>query len=138
MLDIGWTEIMLIAGVAVLVISPKDLPRAMRTVGNWVGQMRRMATGFRRQLDDAIRETELDEVRKGVEDIKSIDPLGSARKSLTDLDTDLRKEMDSTGKALKDATKVTGSGMATSAAVESSGEAAAEAVPAVEDGSKTA
>ena len=93
MFDLGWTELMLIAGVAVLVISPKDLPRAMRTVGNYVGQLKRMARGFQSQVNEALREAELDDVKKTVESIGKIDPVGDIKKEIRKVDADLRKDL---------------------------------------------
>ena len=105
MLDLGWTELMLIAGVMVLVISPKDLPRAMRTVGNYVGQMKRMARGFQNQVNDALREAELDDVKKSVEAIGKIDPIGDIKKEVRKVDEDLKKELALPKDPLADGTK---------------------------------
>jgi len=69
MFDIAWSELMLIGGVALVVIGPKDLPKAMRTVGQAVGKVRRMATEFQGQFNDAMREAELHELKKQVEDV---------------------------------------------------------------------
>ena len=67
MFEIGWTELLVIAVVAIVVIGPKDLPRAMRSVGQWTGKMKRMAREFQGQFNEAIREAELDGVKKDVE-----------------------------------------------------------------------
>ena len=67
MLDIGWSEMLLIAIVAIVVIGPKDLPKAMRTVGQWMGRARRVAREFKDNVDDMVRETELDELRRETE-----------------------------------------------------------------------
>ena len=93
MLDLGWTELLLIAGVAVLVIRPKDLPGAMRTVGKYVGQLKRMARGFQSQVNEALREAELDDVKKTVESIGKIDPVGDIKKEIRKVDADLRKDL---------------------------------------------
>ncbi len=69
MFDIGWTELLVIAVVAVVVIGPKDLPRVMRMVGQWTGKMKRMAREFQGQFNEALREAELEDVRKDVEAI---------------------------------------------------------------------
>jgi sec-independent protein translocase protein TatB len=90
MFDIGWTELVLVAVVAVVVIGPKDLPRAMRFVGQWVGKMKRMSREFQNQFNEALRETELDSVRKDIEKITKIDPLGTVRKELTGIETSMR------------------------------------------------
>lgn len=67
MLDIGWSEMLLIAVVAIVVIGPKDLPKALRTVGQWAGRARRVAREFKDSVDDMVRESELDELRRETE-----------------------------------------------------------------------
>jgi sec-independent protein translocase protein TatB len=62
--DVGWTEIVVIACVAIIVVGPKDLPRVLRTVGKTVGNLRRLAGDFQKQFDDALKDAELDEVKK--------------------------------------------------------------------------
>ncbi|PWG03193.1 Sec-independent protein translocase protein TatB [Sphingosinicella humi] len=64
MFDIAPTELLIVALVALVVIGPKDLPRVMRTVGNWVGKARGMARHFRSGLDTMMREAELEEMEK--------------------------------------------------------------------------
>ena len=64
MFDIGYTELLVIAIVALVVIGPKDLPRVMRTVGQWVGRARGMARHFRSGVDTMMREAELEEMEK--------------------------------------------------------------------------
>ena len=64
MFDIGYSELLLIAVVALVVIGPKDLPRVMRTVGQWVGRARGMARHFRSGIDTMMREAELEEMEK--------------------------------------------------------------------------
>jgi len=62
MLDVAPTELLLVAVVALLVIGPKDLPRAMRFVGKWVGKARGVARQFRSGFDTMVRESELAEM----------------------------------------------------------------------------
>lgn len=64
MLDVAPTELLLVAVVALLVIGPKDLPRAMRFVGKWVGKARGVARQFRSGIDTMIRESELADMEK--------------------------------------------------------------------------
>ena len=73
MFDIAWSELALIAAVALIVIGPKDLPRVMRTVGQWTRQARQMATEFQRNLDDMMHDSEMQDLRREVE---SIAPVG--------------------------------------------------------------
>jgi len=74
MFDIGWSELLVIAVVAIIVIGPKDLPRVMRSVGHYAGKLRRAASDFQRQFEEAMRETEIDEVRKAIESVRENAP----------------------------------------------------------------
>jgi sec-independent protein translocase protein TatB len=69
MFDLGWSEILVIVVVAILVVGPNELPRMMRTFGEWVSKMRRMAQHFQSGVDEMIRQSELEDLRK---DLKSI------------------------------------------------------------------
>jgi sec-independent protein translocase protein TatB len=64
MFDIASGELLLVALVALLVIGPKDLPRVLRYVGQWVGKARRMASHFRSGIDEMVRQSELEELEK--------------------------------------------------------------------------
>jgi sec-independent protein translocase protein TatB len=64
MLDIGWPELFLILVIALIVIGPRDLPRAMHTVGKWVKRARVMTAEFQRHVDDMVREADMEEVRE--------------------------------------------------------------------------
>lgn len=64
MFDIGYSELLIIAIVALIVIGPKDLPRVMRTVGHWVGRARGMARHFRSGIDTMMREAEMEEMEQ--------------------------------------------------------------------------
>jgi sec-independent protein translocase protein TatB len=70
MFDIGWSELLVIVVVAIVVVGPKELPRLMRTFGHYAGKLRRAASDFQRQFEEAMRESELDEVRKNIENIR--------------------------------------------------------------------
>ena len=80
--DLGWSELLVIAVVLVVVVGPKDLPGMLRTFGRVMRQMRGMAGDFRRQFDDALKEAELDDVRKGIDDMRSLDPRNSIRDAM--------------------------------------------------------
>ena len=71
MFDIGWSELLIIAVVAIVVVGPKDLPRLMRTFGHYAGKLRRAAADFQRQFEEAMRETELEEVKKAIDGVRS-------------------------------------------------------------------
>ncbi|SHM71715.1 Sec-independent protein translocase protein TatB [Roseibium suaedae] len=86
MFDIGWTEIMVIVCVAIIVVGPKDLPRMLRTVGQMIGKARRLSREFQSTFNEAIREAEqqagIDEMRKQVEAAGNTNPLGDLKKSI--------------------------------------------------------
>jgi sec-independent protein translocase protein TatB len=90
MFDFDAGKLVVFGIVALAVIPPKDLPRVLRTVGKYVGQMRRMASDFQGQFMDAIKEAELDTVRKEIEEINkaatvdtTFDPASLMRDSVT-------------------------------------------------------
>lgn len=64
MFDIGWSELFVIAIVALIVIGPKDLPQAFRMVGQWVARARAMAREFQGHFDELMRETQVDEMKR--------------------------------------------------------------------------
>jgi sec-independent protein translocase protein TatB len=67
MFDIGWSELLVIAIVAIVVVGPKELPRVLRTFGTYAGKLKRTAAEFRRQFDEVMLESELEEARKSFE-----------------------------------------------------------------------
>src|SRR5687768_914412 len=74
MLDMSWGEIMVIGAVALIVIGPKDLPKALRTVGQMTSKVRRMAAEFQGQFNEAMREADLDEVKKQLQSVNDSVP----------------------------------------------------------------
>ena len=93
MFDIGWTEITFILIFTIIVIGPKELPRVLRTVGQWVGKAKSMTSEFRGHVDDMIRDTELDEVKKQIDSAGSFDP-NSALEETIDPDGDIKSAFD--------------------------------------------
>jgi len=69
MFDFSWGEIMLIGVVALIVIGPKELPGVLRTIGQWVGKARRMAAEFQGQFHEAMREAEMADLKKHVDEL---------------------------------------------------------------------
>ena len=89
MFDIGWGELLLIGIVALIAIGPKELPGALRTLGQWMGKLRRMAAEFQGQFQEAMREAELADLKKQVDEMTTqaqsyanFDPVGDVRKEL--------------------------------------------------------
>ena len=71
MFDIGWGELVVIGIVALIAIGPKELPTVLRTLGQYMGKIRRMAADFQGQFQEAMREAEMADLKKHAEDIKS-------------------------------------------------------------------
>jgi sec-independent protein translocase protein TatB len=90
MFDIGWGELLLIGIVALIAIGPKELPGALRTLGQWMGKVRRMAGEFQNQFHEAMREAELADLKK------EVDEMAAKATSYTDFDpvADVRKEIE--------------------------------------------
>jgi sec-independent protein translocase protein TatB len=106
MLGMGWQEIFLVAVVAVLVVGPKELPRVLRTVSYWIRKLRGMAREFQSGVDDVIRESELQDIRKELEDttsldvskrlINSVDPAGDIGDAVRDIEHSIESPTDPT------------------------------------------
>lgn len=73
MFDIGWSELAIIAVVALVVLGPKELASSMRTLGQWAGKARGLAQEFRRGLDDLARESEIDKVKQQFDTVRNFD-----------------------------------------------------------------
>src|SRR5947209_15361505 len=91
MFDLGWGKIIIIAVVALIAIGPKELPAVLRTVGQYMGKIRRMASEFQGQFQEAMREAEMADLKK------SVDEMTDAAKGFSDFDplASVKKEVDS-------------------------------------------
>src|SRR3954452_1509049 len=91
MFDIGWSELVVIAVVALIAIGPKELPAVLRTVGQYMRKIRSMASEFQGQFQEAMREAEMADLKKHV------DEMSDAAKGFTDFDplASVKKEVDS-------------------------------------------
>ena len=85
MLDVGWTELLVIAVIMIVVVGPKDLPPMIRAFGKMTARLRRTAGEFRAQFDEALREAELDDLRQSVEDVRRLNPTNSLRDAINPL-----------------------------------------------------
>jgi len=97
MFDISWTEFLLIGVVALIVIGPKELPGVMRTLGQYTRKVRSMAADFQNQFQEAMREAEMADLKKQVDDmasdIKNYDPLKEVRSDLESVGKDLEQSL---------------------------------------------
>jgi sec-independent protein translocase protein TatB len=90
MLELDWGKLVIIGIVALIVIGPKELPAVLRTAGQWMGKVRRMAAEFQSQFQEAMREAEMAELKKQVDQISQtasnlpshFDPIETARKEI--------------------------------------------------------
>jgi sec-independent protein translocase protein TatB len=100
MFDIGWGELLVIGVVALVAIGPKELPGVLRTVGQWTGKLRRMATEFQNQFHEAMREAELADLKKQVDEMTSevrgygsFDPVSDVRRELEKTQSQIENAM---------------------------------------------
>lgn len=97
MFDISWTEFLLIGVVALIVIGPKELPGVMRTLGQYTRKARSMAADFQNQFQEAMREAEMADLKKQVDDIasdiKSYDPLKEVRSDFDSIGKDIETSL---------------------------------------------
>jgi sec-independent protein translocase protein TatB len=109
MFDISWTEFLLIGVVALIVIGPKELPAVMRGLGQWTRKIRSLAADFQNQFHEAMREAEMADLKKQVDDvaqdIKEYDPLKDVRADVEAIGKDLDAAPDKSSQ--KEVTKVT-------------------------------
>ena len=89
MFDISWSELLLIGVVALIVIGPKELPGALRMLGQWMAKIRRMAAEFQGQFQEAMREAEIDQLKKDMDDMAAkakdytqFDPMEDVRRDI--------------------------------------------------------
>lgn len=94
MFDLGWSKLIIIAIVAIIVVGPKDLPPLLRAIGKFLGQMRQQADEFRAHFNEAMRDTGLDDVRRDIEGIKS---------TATATVTDITRSVEESTRPLQDA-----------------------------------
>jgi sec-independent protein translocase protein TatB len=89
MFDFSWGELLVVGVVALIAIGPKELPGVLRAVGQWTTKLRRMAAEFQGQFHEAIREAEMADLKKEVEemtekakDYAHFDPIGDIQKDI--------------------------------------------------------
>ncbi len=98
MFDISWSEFLLIGVVALIVIGPKELPAVMRTLGQWTRKVRSMASEFQNQFQEAMREAEMTDLKKQVDDmgaasVTQLDPLKSVREDVASVGEDVKRSL---------------------------------------------
>ena len=89
MFDIGWSEFVLIAVVALIAIGPKELPGVLRTIGQWMGKARKMAAEFQGQFQEAMREAEMADLKKSFDEVREAASGFTKSNLLTSLTSDV-------------------------------------------------
>ena len=122
MFDIGWSEMAIIALVALIVIGPKDLPRTMKTIAHWMRKARSLTREFQSGIDEMVREAELEDARKALEETRrgnlektisnAIDPDDEVGSEVRSVEQEARRESDAPAPEVANAEKAAkGSGM---------------------------
>ena len=93
MFDIGWSEFVLIAVVALIAIGPKELPGVLRTLGQWMGKARKMAAEFQGQFQEAMREAEMADLKKSFDEVREAASGFSKGNLLTSLQKDVTESL---------------------------------------------
>lgn len=103
MFDLGWTELLVIACVAIIVVGPKDLPRMLRSLGQSIGKVKRMSREFQSTFNDALREAEreadISDMKKQVEEVGNFNPLGDLKKTLEEEKAEGKAKAEAANKA---------------------------------------
>lgn len=129
MFDLGWQEFILIAIITVIVVGPKDLPRVVRSISQWVRKARSMAREFQNSLEEVAREAELEDVRREVQSI-SKDGIGKSLEKQFDPDGSVRSSVEEARKSANaDAEKIESDLKALDTETKSGMSAATPAVP---------
>ena len=97
MFDIGWSELVVIAVVALIAIGPKELPGVLRMVGQWMGKARKMAAEFQGQFQEAMREAEMADLKKSFDEVKEAATGFTSNNVMTSLEKDVGKALDIDG-----------------------------------------
>ena len=96
MLEVGWSELLVIAIVMIVVVGPKDLPKMLRTFASFAKKARGMANEFQSQFTDVMRDAEMDDVRKTIADVRSLNPKNALRDAFDPIrkaGEDVKREM---------------------------------------------
>ena len=93
MFDIGWSELVVIAVVALIAIGPKELPGVLRMVGQWIAKARKMAGEFQGQFQEAMREAEMADLKKSFDEVKDTATALSPTNLMTSLQKDVSDAM---------------------------------------------
>jgi len=142
MFDLGWGELLVVGAVALVVLGPKELPNALRTITNLTKSARRLAGEFQSGINEIVREAELEDARKVAQSMtkgsisqaieKAVDPTGEMKSSVSSLEKDV-KQISPVGPIPPAPPMAAPVEPAAIAAPQSSAEAAGDVAPAKEE-----
>ena len=103
MFDLGWTELFIVGLITLLVVGPKELPRVLRTISQVMAKARGLAREFQSSVDEMVRESELDDLKKEINALKGeADISGQMRTMMKDAEKDFESELNDLDKSKKD------------------------------------
>lgn len=126
MLDVGWSELLVIAIVMIVVVGPKDLPKMLRAFGKATARMRATANEFRNQFNEALKEAELEDVKNIIDETRKLDP----RSKLTQVFDPIRSAGEDLKSSIKSSTSMSPATPDTVAEVTTPVDASGTPVPA--------
>lgn len=106
MIDLSWSEILVVAIVLIVVVGPKDLPRLLRSFGKTMSTVRSMAGDFRKQFDEAIKEADLQDLKSLADDARKLNPASEIKKALNPMEQAAKDVRSGLDKAMKPATPI--------------------------------
>lgn len=140
MFDIGWSELLILAIVTLLFVGPKDLPVFLRTIGRFTSAIRKQAGEFRAQFDEAMRDSELDQIRKDMAGLRD-EVSGTVRQAQRSVENELSattRELDQAAKAADPAAHPQAQSSSQSKSSASAGNGSAPLVDTEKSASKSA
>ena len=93
MFDLGWSEMMIVGVLALIIVGPKDLPRVFKQVSYWIKQLRVMASEFQSGIDEMVKEADLEDAKKVFDKAQDFNPKNQFKK-IIDPDNELDKDLD--------------------------------------------
>jgi sec-independent protein translocase protein TatB len=140
--DIAWTELLIVAVIAVIVVGPKELPGMLRAFGKTFSQVRRTAREFQSTFDEALRDAErqakLDEVKKDLDEVRKIDPSRDLKKGLDEAKASLDDKVDDAAPPQPDVVPLKGGEARPATGEEAPARGAGEGDGAADDGAPRA
>ena len=105
--DFGWSELLVIGIVLIVVVGPKDLPRVIKGIGKGVKSVRKMSSDFQRQFSQAMDEADMADIKNTINDVRSLDPRRQIREAMKPLDDEAKSFKSDWAKSVETINKAT-------------------------------